>query len=65
MLFLELIHCHALGNYTIYFIQPAAVRRTFGRMIPRPTSVGYARVITALGVPKGRWAECQLISQIL
>jgi hypothetical protein len=35
--------------------------RTFGRMIPRPTSVGYARVISALGVPKGRWAEQNIV----
>jgi hypothetical protein len=27
------------------------------RKDPRPTSVGYARVLSALGVPKGRWAE--------
>jgi hypothetical protein len=30
------------------------------RSNPRPTSVGYARVISALGVPKGRWAALEL-----
>jgi hypothetical protein len=33
----------------------SSIRLTRGPL-PRPTSVGYARVISALGVPEGRWA---------